>query len=65
MGRCAEIFERLAKCREKLGDVAHLFVGLQTDADDVFILEEIQYDGDEGVGLAPVFSPLERIFENY
>jgi hypothetical protein len=26
----------------KLGDMGHLFVGLQTDADDVFILEEIR-----------------------
>ncbi len=47
IGRSAEIFERLAKSREKLGDVAHLFVGLQTDADDVFILEEIKCDGDK------------------
>jgi hypothetical protein len=29
----------------KLGDVAHLFVGLQTDADAVYILEEIEREG--------------------
>jgi predicted type IV restriction endonuclease len=34
------LFDRLMAMPVKLGDVAHLFVGLQTDADDVFILEE-------------------------
>jgi predicted type IV restriction endonuclease len=37
----ADLFERLAGMPYKLGDVAHLFVGLQTDGDDVFILEEL------------------------
>ena len=42
VGKGAELFERLSKMPVKLTDVAHLFVGLQTDADDVFILEEIR-----------------------
>jgi hypothetical protein len=44
VGKGAELFERLRKMPVKLGDVAQLFVGLQTDADDVFILEEIRHD---------------------
>jgi predicted type IV restriction endonuclease len=40
-GLGAALFEKLAEIPLKLGDVAHLFVGLQTDADDVFILEEL------------------------
>ncbi len=40
-GKVGKLIERLMAMPTKLGDVAHLFVGLQTDADDVFILEEI------------------------
>ena len=40
-GKAGALLERLMDMPVKLGDVAHLFVGLQTDADDVFILEEI------------------------
>jgi hypothetical protein len=40
VGQGAELFEKLRLVQTKLGDVASLFVGLQTDADDVFILEE-------------------------
>jgi type I restriction-modification system DNA methylase subunit len=39
------LLERLGKIPQKLGDVADLFVGLQTDADDVFILEQIRRKG--------------------
>ena len=46
VGRGAAVFEKLAKMPVKLRDVAHLFVGLQTDADDVFILEEIKKKGE-------------------
>ncbi len=41
VGPGANLFEKLRRMPVKLGDVAHLFVGLQTDADDVFILEEL------------------------
>ena len=41
----ADLFDRLATLPAKLGDIAHLFVGLQTDADDVFILEEVAKEG--------------------
>lgn len=47
LGKGAELFARLDAMPTKLGDVAHLFVGLQTDADDVFILEERKKDGEK------------------
>jgi hypothetical protein len=40
------MFEKLAKMSVTLGEISHLFVGLQTDADDVFIVEEISTKGD-------------------
>jgi hypothetical protein len=40
IGPVAKVMRRLTKPKQKLADVARLFVGLQTDADDVFILEE-------------------------
>ncbi len=47
VGKRASLFNKLSRIDHKLGDEAHLFVGLQTDADDVFILEEIRRDGDK------------------
>jgi hypothetical protein len=44
VGSNAKLFEKLRKIPVKLEDIAHLFVGLQTDADDVFILEEIRQE---------------------
>ncbi|MEJ7842242.1 MAG: N-6 DNA methylase, partial [Rubrobacter sp.] len=41
IGSDAALFQRLQEMPVRLGDVASLFVGLQTDADDVFILEEL------------------------
>ena len=41
VGKGAKLFERLDSMSIKLGNLAHLFVGLQTNADDIFILEEI------------------------
>ncbi len=44
IGENTGLFDRLRQMPVKLKDVAHLFVGLQTDADDVFILEEIRQE---------------------
>jgi hypothetical protein len=44
VGAGASLFDRLQQMTVRLGDVAHLFVGLQTDADDVYILEEIRQE---------------------
>jgi len=38
VGRGADLFERLSAIPTKLGEKTHLFVGLQTSADDVFVL---------------------------
>jgi len=35
----AQVMKRLESCEHQLKDVARLFVGVQTDADDVFILQ--------------------------
>lgn len=42
VGKDAALFERLRAMPVKLGDVADIFVGLQTSADDVFILDLIE-----------------------
>lgn len=44
LGGKAPIIAKLNQFPTKLSDIAHLFVGLQTDADDVFILEEIRQE---------------------
>lgn len=44
VGPGAGLFDRLRQMPVNLGQVAHLFVGLQTDADDVFIVEEVDRD---------------------
>lgn len=47
VGRGSDLFSKLDRIPEKLGDIAHLFVGLQTDADDVYIVEQIEKSGKE------------------
>jgi hypothetical protein len=42
VGAGTALFEKLSRFSLKLGGVADLFVGLQTDADDVYIVEEIK-----------------------
>ncbi len=42
VGKGAELFEKLSKMPLKLGDIADIFVGLQTSADDVFIMDLIE-----------------------
>jgi len=45
VGKGAGLFEKLGRMPVKLKDVADLFVGLQTNADEVFILEEVECGG--------------------
>ncbi|MBW2078737.1 MAG: Eco57I restriction-modification methylase domain-containing protein, partial [Deltaproteobacteria bacterium] len=45
VGPEGKLFDRLSEIPKKLSDITHLFVGLQTDADDVYILEEVQIKG--------------------
>jgi type I restriction-modification system DNA methylase subunit/predicted type IV restriction endonuclease len=42
IGKGAELFERLKAIPLKLGDISDIFVGLQTSADDVFIMDLIK-----------------------
>ena len=44
VGQDAGLFEKLCEMPLKLGDVADIFVGLQTSADDVFIMDLIHAD---------------------
>jgi hypothetical protein len=46
IGQKAGLFAKLKNMPVKLSTIAHLFVGLQTDGDDVFILEEVATKGD-------------------
>jgi hypothetical protein len=45
VGRGADLFEKLRRMPLKLGDVADIFVGLQTSADDVFIMSLVEESG--------------------
>ena len=45
VGKGKDLFQKLDEMPVKLGEVAHLFVGLQTDADNVYILEEVKMEG--------------------
>jgi type I restriction-modification system DNA methylase subunit len=42
VGKGAALFEKLSKIPVRLGDVADIFVGLQTSADDVFIMDLVE-----------------------
>ena len=42
VGKNADLFKRLRTIPLRLGDVADIFVGLQTSADDVFILDLVE-----------------------
>ncbi len=44
IGNDAELLNRLKKFPVKLGDIAHIFVGTQTSADDVFVLDECRVE---------------------
>ena len=44
VGPGASLFERLSEMPVKLGDVADIFVGLQTSADKVFIMDLVDID---------------------
>jgi type I restriction-modification system DNA methylase subunit len=63
VGAGAGLFDKLSKCPMKLGDIAHLFVGVQTDADDVFILEKIKRS-DKRVLCSSKFTGRQHWFED-
>ncbi len=46
VGQNAKLVAKLGRIPTTLKTMSHMFVGLQTDADDVFILEEVRRKGD-------------------
>jgi len=40
VGKGASLIEKLSKMPTRLGDIAHIFVGTQTSADDIFVLDD-------------------------
>lgn len=50
------LFEHLSQMTTKLGDMAHIFVGTQTSADTIFVLEDCHKDGDIIVGICKATS---------
>jgi len=63
VGHGAGLFEKLSRMPVKLGQISDLFVGLQTDADDVFILEEVRHSGKK-VLCRSKYTGKEHWFEN-
>ncbi|MBA2732182.1 MAG: Eco57I restriction-modification methylase domain-containing protein [Acidobacteria bacterium] len=62
IGKGAGLFEKLSKTPTKLGDVADIFVGLQTSADDVFIMNLVK-EGKDSLRLYSKSLGSERTFE--
>ncbi len=62
VGKGAALFEKLSKMPVKLGDVANIFVGLQTSADNVFILDYIS-ETTHSIRLYSKILQEERVFE--
>ena len=50
VGRGSDLFERLRAMPVKLGDVANIFVGTQTSADDIFVLDNVRMEGAHIIG---------------
>ncbi len=46
VGPGSDLFRKLQACSAKLGDIVDVFVGLQTSADDVFIMDLIADEGE-------------------
>ncbi|MBF0229440.1 MAG: Eco57I restriction-modification methylase domain-containing protein [Desulfamplus sp.] len=62
IGNDTVLFERLQKMAVKLGDIADIFVGLQTSADNVFIMDLIE-ETDNEIRLKSKSLDSEWIFE--
>ncbi|MBW7863494.1 MAG: Eco57I restriction-modification methylase domain-containing protein [Candidatus Hydrogenedentes bacterium] len=54
VGHGNTIFEKLSRMPEKLGDVANIFVGTQTSADDVFVLDDCRLVGRRVSGVSRI-----------
>ena len=63
VGEGAALMDKLKQVRPTLGEIAHLFVGLQTDADDVYILELVREE-DSVTYCQSAFTGLVHAFES-
>lgn len=52
IGDYAKTYDKLRKIPKKLGDIAHIFVGTQTSADDVFVLDSCRPEGSHTIGMS-------------
>lgn len=52
VGKSVVLFDKLSKMPVKLGNIAHIFVGTQTSADTVFVLNECHNKGEHVVGIS-------------
>lgn len=60
VGDAAELYSRLLDMPRKLGEIATVFVGTQTSADDVFVIEECAVGGGKVRGYSPALdAPVE------
>lgn len=50
VGANSTLFESLAKIPLKLGHIAHIFVGTQTSADDIFVLDNCKFEKNYVIG---------------
>jgi hypothetical protein len=52
VGKSAALFEKFAKMPMKLGNIADIFVGTQTSADTIFVLDNCRFERNYVVGLS-------------
>lgn len=56
VGQSRDLFDRLHQMPVRLGDIAHIFVGTQTSADDVFVLDECHHETNYIIGISKALS---------
>jgi hypothetical protein len=52
VGKDAALLKKLGKMPAKLGDIAHIFVGTQTSADDIFVLDDCSVERKTVIGFS-------------
>jgi hypothetical protein len=52
VGGKSALFEKLSAMQVRLGNLAHIFVGTQTSADDVYVLDECRYTKNHLIGIS-------------
>ncbi|MBN1128786.1 MAG: hypothetical protein JXA71_07355 [Chitinispirillaceae bacterium] len=52
VGGCENVFNKLDHIKIRLGDIAHIFVGTQTSADDIYVIEKCRIDKKYAIGIS-------------